>query len=216
MILNLKKKFTLGYVTFHQEDWPQVTTFTYRMRGMSNRTAHHYMRAYQMGLWNRVSSSYYARNDDLCVGAVKRHRRSLNLVNEFIDMYRQRALNFLAIMHYIENTHDGNERAHHLDSDLARFLSENFENGRFANTAIFLFSDHGTRFAAERLTPQGHIEERSPFFAIHLPETYRNSNDRKYQNLKRNAQQVTTCFDVHETVRDLTSCARKMPSAEVN
>ena len=194
MILNLKKKFTLGYVTFHQEDWPQVTTFTYRMRGMSNRTAHHYMRAYQMGLWNRVSSSYYARNDDLCVGAVKRHRRSLNLVNEFIDMYRQRALNFLAIMHYIENTHDGNERAHH----------------------ILLFSDHGTRFAAERLTPHGHIEERSPFFAIHLPETYRNSNDRKYQNLKRNAQQVTTCFDVHETVRDLTSCARKMPSAEVN
>ena len=47
-----------GYMSYQMEDWPQVTTFTYRMRGMSNRTVHHYMRPYQMTVWSRVCNRY--------------------------------------------------------------------------------------------------------------------------------------------------------------
>jgi hypothetical protein len=92
-----------GYMSFHMEDWPQVSAFTYRLRGMSNRTAHHYMRAYQLSLWSRVSSLYFSRLDDFCIGTVKRHRKALSLIEEFIDTYLNRSRNHIAIMHYIEN-----------------------------------------------------------------------------------------------------------------
>lgn len=77
-----------GYMSFHMEDWPQVTTFTYRLRGMSNKTAHHYMRPYQQSLWNRISPSYFSKKDDLCFGNIKRHKRALDLMTEFIETYK--------------------------------------------------------------------------------------------------------------------------------
>ncbi len=119
----------------HQEDWPLVSAFTFRLRGFSNRTAHYYTRAYQMELWKRVSHSYFTGHDDFCVGSVKRHKRTLNLINEFIDIYKNKPVNFISILHYLENSHDGNERAHHMDQDTAEFLDKNFRNGRFKNTA---------------------------------------------------------------------------------
>ncbi len=106
---------------------------------MSNRSAHHYMRTYQSGLWNRVNGNYYSRRDDFCVGSVKRHKRALELVNEFIDTYQNRAKNLLTIMHYIENSHDGNERTNWIDDDIVQFLDTNMKNVRFNNTAIFLY-----------------------------------------------------------------------------
>jgi hypothetical protein len=120
-----------GYVSFHQEDWPHVTTFHYRMRGLSNRTSHHYMRTYQMALWKRLN----LKLGDFCIGSIKRHKKALSLLSEFIDMYQNRAKNWISIMHFIENTHDGNERAHFIDDDLTDFLEEGFNKGRFNNTA---------------------------------------------------------------------------------
>lgn len=194
------------------EDWPQVSAFTYRLRGMSNKTAHHYMRSYQLSLWSRVSGAYFSKKDDFCIGSIKRHKKALNLIDEFISMYENKSKNHIAIMHYIENSHDGNDRANHSDEDLKYFLKTNFENGRFDNTAIFLYSDHGTRFATERLTSQGDLEERLPFFSIYLPQAYRDSNPIKYKNLVKNSQQLTTALDIYQTIRDLTC----LPKSESN
>lgn len=192
-----------GYMSYHIEDWPQVSAFTYRLRGMSNKTAHHYLRAYQLSLWKRVSNAYFSHKDDFCIGTIKRHKKALNLINEFIDTYKTRDKSRIAIMHYIENSHDSNERASHLDADLYEFLSENNKNGRFENTAIFLYSDHGSRFSLERLTPQGYSEERSPFFSVYLPKSFQQAYPDKYENLMRNSEQITTAFDVYATLREL-------------
>ncbi len=202
---------TRGYMSFHMEDWPQVTTFHYRMRGMSNKTAHHYMRAYQLNLWNRVSHAYYTKKDDLCIGSVKRHKKSLDLLTDFIETYKDNSRNHIGIMHYIENSHDGNERANHIDGDLYTFLKENHEKDNFKNTAIFLYSDHGIRFGDDRNSPQGFLEERQPFFSVYLPPEYKKANPEKYQNLLRNSEQLTTAFDIHETIREL-SCIKPKPS----
>lgn len=107
-------------------------------------------------------------------------------------------------MHFIENSHDGNSRSNHLDGDLSNFLKSNFKKDNFKNTAIFLFSDHGSRFGADRTARQGFLEERQPFFSVYLPPEYARENPEKIANLKRNTQQLTTAFDIHETVRDLT------------
>ena len=190
------------------EDWPQVSCFTYRLRGFSNQTADHYMRAYQLSLWKRVSGAYFANVDDFCIGSIKRHKKALNLIEEFSGAYANSK--HIAIMHYIENSHDGNERASHLDLDLYEFLKNNFQNGNFKNTAIFLFSDHGSRFSEERLSPQGDLEERMPFFSLYLPDSYKKANPSKYNNLIKNSKQITTAFDIHATIRDLT-CLGKAP-----
>ena len=112
-------------------------------------------------------------------------------------------------MHYIENSHDGNERASHLDMDLVEFLRSNFQRGQFKNTAVFLYSDHGSRFSEERLSPQGDLEERMPFFSVYLPDEFKQANPEKYANLVKNSQQITTAFDVYATLRELTCLEKK-------
>ncbi|RNA44170.1 DUF229 domain containing, partial [Brachionus plicatilis] len=196
-----------GYMSFHMEDWPQVSAFTYRLRGFSNKTAHHYMRSYQLGLWKRVQNAYFTHKDDLCIGSVKRSKKSLDLVQEFIDMYKTKS-NYAAIMHYIENSHDGNERANHLDQDLKNFLSHNFEAGNLNNTALFLYSDHGSRFGMDRWSNQGDLEERLPFVSLFLPQSFTKSRPDQFKNLQINSQQLTTPFDIHQTIREL-SCTKE-------
>lgn len=194
-------------MTFHMEDWPQVSAFTYRLRGFSNKTAHHYMRSYQLGLWRRVQNAYFTQKDDLCIGSVKRNKKALDLIQEFTEMYQQKA-NYAAIMHYIENSHDGNERVNYLDHDLMNFLAYNFESGYLNNTALFLYSDHGSRFGKDRWSNQGDLEERLPFVSLFLPESYAKKNPERFKNLRQNSQQLTTPFDIHETIREL-SCTKK-------
>ena len=161
------------------------------------------MRAYQLNLWKRVSDSYFAKRDDFCIGNQKRHKKALNLINDFIETYKNRSKNHIAIMHYIENSHDGNERANYLDNDLFNFLSENYKKKNFDQTAIILYSDHGSRFAEERWSPQGYLEERTPFFSIYLPKTYHEKFPNKIANLIKNSQQLTTPFDIYQTLRDI-------------
>lgn len=191
-------------MSFHMEDWPQVSAFTYRLRGMSNRTAHHYMRAYQLATWEKVSGAYFGGRDDLCMGAQKRHKRALNLIDEFMRTYAGRSRPFVAISHYIENSHDGNARANNMDVELKEFLERilNDKNKTvLESTALFVYSDHGARFAAERLSEQGELEERLPFFALRLPDWFKRDNPKKYADFLKNAQQLTTPFDIYATLR---------------
>ena len=205
-----------GYISFHMEDWPQVSAFTYRLRGMSNKTAHHYMRAYQMSLWKKVSHSYFSGKDDFCIGPIKRHKKALNLIEDFMYTYdKSQVHKHIAIMHYIENSHDGNDRANQLDQDLMNFLKRNYDLGKFKDTAIFLYSDHGSRFSTERMNEQGYTEERMPFFSIYLPESYKIENKEKYENLVKNSQQLTTPLDIHATLRDI-ACLDELPVVNPN
>ncbi|RNA13935.1 hypothetical protein BpHYR1_053465 [Brachionus plicatilis] len=117
-------------------------------------------------------------------------------------MYNSKA-NFVAIMHYGENTHGNNAKANLLDDDLEIFLKYNYENGNLDNTALFLFSDHGVRYNSDRQGEQGDLEERLPFFSIYLPQKFKQENKKKILNLFRNSNQFTTPLDIYQTIRDL-------------
>ena len=209
-----------SYVSFHMEDWPQVSAFTYRLRGFSNMSAHHYMRAYQLSQWARVSQAYFAGKDDFCLGPIKRHKKALRLISDFLHTYGDNASsgrNYIAINHYIENSHDGNGRANFLDDDLLSFFEQLFAAGSLANTAVMLYSDHGSRFSKERaINPQAYYEERMPFFAVFLPDAYKRAHPLKYANLKRNAQQLTSPFDIYATLRDLACLGPPPPNAKLD
>ena len=107
-------------------------------------------------------------------------------------------------MHYVENSHDTNERFNWIDNDLFNFLNNGNQKKLFNNTAIFLFADHGVRFTDKRTSNNRYLEERMPFFSIYLPDNYKNRNLLKYNYLKENTNYLTSPFDIYATVRDLT------------
>ena len=159
----------LGYATFYNEDWPHLGTFQYERRGIIKIQFHisflivfikgakkelttHYTRAFQLHLWKLIEFEYYNGRDDLCIGDKKRHQYNLEILNEFMNAYK--VPKFMA-WHYAENSHDGNQRLWLADEELYQFLKNNYEFGKFNNTAIILYSDHGDRFNDDRNGPQG-------------------------------------------------------------
>lgn len=54
------------------------------------------------------------------------------------------------------------------DRDVERMLLE--EEERLQDTFVFMFSDHGHRFDPIRQTMIGRLEERMPFFSMHVPQ----------------------------------------------
>ena len=66
------------------------------------------------------------------------------IILEFKREYKQ-LTNDLAIMHFVENSHDRIEKLNWIDRELYTFLSTGYAEGLFSNTAIFLYSDHGSR-----------------------------------------------------------------------
>ncbi len=198
----------------HLEDWPHVGAFNYRMKGFSNQTCHHYYKHYQMALWDKIKKkiSGFRSFDDLCIGARKRHAIQLDLMLKFKREYNG-LFNSIAIMHYVENSHDRIERLDWVDNDLYKFLSTGFNEGLFNNTAIFLFSDHGSRFTDKRLAKNRYLEERLPFISVYLPQHYREIYPDKYNNLKINSNRLTSPFDIHATVRDLTDLPPISPNS---
>lgn len=190
-----------NYMTFHMDDWPHVSAFTYRMRGFLNHTARHYFRQYHVRLNQRFGGQ--SRKDDFCIGAKKRHKVFLDLLTDYKRTYNNRANN-LAIIHYCENSHDSNSRFHWVDNDLYNFLKNGHQEGLFDNTMILLFSDHGARFVDKRSSTNRYLEERFPFFAVYVPESFKQAYPEKYENLLDNANKLTSPFDMHATIKDVT------------
>jgi hypothetical protein len=66
------------------------------------------------------------------------------------------------------------------------------------------------RFNVKTESPQRYLEERLPYFSIYLPDEYRKSNPRKYKNLIKNANLLTSPFDIYATIRELTCLDEKV------
>jgi hypothetical protein len=122
---------------------------------------------------------------------------------DFKKMYNNR-VNNIAFMHYVENSHDGHTHLNDIDNDILDFLKNGHTTGLFDNTAIFLFSDHGSRFSDKKRAPTGYLEERLPFVSLYLPPKYRKKHEEKYNNLIKNSKTLTSPFDIYATVRELT------------
>ncbi|KAK9884736.1 hypothetical protein WA026_007581 [Henosepilachna vigintioctopunctata] len=80
--------------------------------------------------------------------------------------------------------------------------------GYFDNTIVVLMSDHGIRFGPFRQTYQGGIEDRLPFLFIKVPKQFEKTYPLATANLKWNAEVLTTHFDLHETLLDISSPSR--------
>ena len=136
-----------------------------------------------------------------CISGKKRHQIYLNLVLDFKKKYMHVANN-IAIMHYDSNQKI--EKLNWIDNDLYSFLSTGYYEGYFDNTAIILYSNQGSKFMKKRLKKEQYLEKKMPMAAIYLPEKFINSQPKKYKNLITNSEILTSAFDIHSTLRDLT------------
>jgi membrane-anchored protein YejM (alkaline phosphatase superfamily) len=75
---------------------------------------------------------------------------------------------FFALNWLTELAHDWLSQVSSADNDINKLLQ--MKETQLQDTFLFMFSDHGHRFDPIRQTMIGRIEERMPFFSIHVPQ----------------------------------------------
>ncbi|XP_049866404.1 uncharacterized protein LOC126367053 [Pectinophora gossypiella] len=93
--------------------------------------------------------------------------------------------------------------------DSARFsiyetLLKKLSNSGYLNdTFLILVSDEGIKSGDIRKRKQGRLEQRLPFLYILPPTSLRKKFSLAYENLKENAERLTTPYDLYNTLIDL-------------
>ncbi|TKR68068.1 hypothetical protein L596_024110 [Steinernema carpocapsae] len=184
-----------GYITLYGEDAAQVGTFTYRLKGFKKQPTDHYTRTY----FQKAEPMNYRE----CFGSEPLHKSWLRYAKEFMERYKDTPR--FSLMHHSLLSHDVVDLAQVMDDDFLEMLKSMHEAGDFDNSIVILMADHGNRFAELRATQQGQLEERLPFFGVFLPEKFRESADgrKAFENLKSNAERLSTPFDIHATLMDV-------------
>lgn len=98
-----------------------------------------------------------------------------------------------------------------IDGDLEVYLKRLHSSGALNNTLFLVMGDHGNRFDSIRNTVIGRIEERMPYLAVVVPKALEHFRE----NLKTNAEVLTSWMDVYETVMDVAMLNLEQKSKQV-
>jgi len=194
----------LNYATLFAEDWPLIGTFQYRMIGMSQQPTTHYMRPFQMAMWDE---KFVKQSEKLCLGGQKRVNTMLDYTMDFMKRYSKRG--FFGFSFLNEYSHGIDDPLDWADSELLAFLEKFKENNLHENTILIQFADHGPRFSNVRSTIKGLLGERNPFFAIYLPKLFQQRYADKFEILRSNFDKLVTPFDVFETLKEVLNLEKK-------
>ena len=86
-----------------------------------------------------------------------------------------------------------------------QFFKSLFEEGHLNNSVLVFMSDHGPRNDEIRNTPIGRVEERMPLLSIIIPEHIKRKYPHLEENLQTNENQLTSPYDLHETLMDIAN-----------
>ena len=192
-----------GYVTLYAEDMPQFGTFQLRMNGFEELPVDHYMRPFFQAA---NPSELHENSVKYCLGGAPEHKYVLDYIKQF--MFKYKSVPRFSFGFIGELSHADNNPAQHIDRDLVALLQTLKKNGALDNTLLVVMGDHGARYSKVRHSLQGKLEERLPMMSLAFPESFRKKYPYEMKNLKKNANRLTTPFDVHETLRDLLDTRR--------
>jgi len=113
-------------------------------------------------------------------------------------------------------THQAPNRISLADDDMMGLLDRLHANEHANNTAIIFFGDHGARFPRFRSTLTGKLEERMPFLSISLPKWFRTVHPHLFANIKRNAEMLTSHYDLYPTLLHLVDLTETPPPVKVH
>lgn len=135
-----------------------------------------------------------------CHGATLSFEKLLENMKTIADVFAEETPSYFHFTWSSKLSHDNFNNLQWGDEPLLKFLEHFHSNGYFKNTVLFIIGDHGSRLNGIRSTVQGQIEDRMPIAYIALPEWFKERHKRAYENLKRNANQITSAFDLHKTL----------------
>ncbi|KAI6218669.1 hypothetical protein M3Y99_01695400 [Aphelenchoides fujianensis] len=186
-----------GYATFYAEDYPDFNLFNYLSKGFAKKPVDHHFRPF----WMEVYKSFvYRRSKYLCYNDQPMHSVQLRYFQELVQKYDGKRL-FFALNWLTELAHDWLSQVSSADEDFERFLLDGEEH--LKDAFFFMFSDHGHRFDPIRQTLVGRLEERMPFFSVHVPRRLVAEVPELKQTLEWNSKQLASFFDLYVTMRDL-------------
>ncbi|KAG7295299.1 hypothetical protein JYU34_022304 [Plutella xylostella] len=184
-----------GYRTAYFEDSPEIGTFQMRFNGFCNPPADHYLRHFFL-LANEVDRESAGPYSDqyYCTGDTPTYQLMLDKTEEFMKLEGKK----FAFTFIVEMTHDRGMLST-TDQAVADWLARFQRQGHLGNTLLVLHSDHGPRRESLRRTFTGKLEERLPFLAITLPESYKRSHPEALRQLQANQDRLTTPHDLYAT-----------------
>jgi hypothetical protein len=129
------------------------------------------------------------------------HKYQFNLLRDFQQMHKERPT--ISHLHLSESTHDSINMVKHYDNDLARMFGDLANSGVLNSTMFLLMGDHGFRAPIFAKTRLGKIENNMPGLLVLLPGQLARERPELAGNLRGNAGQLTSHWDVNMMLRHL-------------
>ncbi|CAD5224334.1 unnamed protein product [Bursaphelenchus okinawaensis] len=199
-----------GHVTYYAEDYPDYNLFNYLSKGFQSPPVDHYFRAF----WRQTyESMVYRRSTYLCYNTEPMHNIQLRYLKQFVQGYGGKSP-FFALNWLTELAHDRLSQVSSADPDLASFFNSTVP--QLQDTFLFVFSDHGHRFDPIRQTMIGRLEERMPFFSIHIPSSIKDRIPDIEQVIEHNSKQLTSFYDLFVTLQDINDLNKRNAWSELD
>ncbi|KAL1458550.1 hypothetical protein WDU94_008688 [Cyamophila willieti] len=194
-----------GFRTLYAEDAFHMSTFNYFKSGFKRSPTDYYFHIFSKESENSIGNTKLL-NSNLCIGSQLVFKSILEYTLKFTTVLKNYL--YFGLVWTVSLTHDFLNLPRVGDNILQIFLKNLNKNGNLNKTILILTSDHGLRWGEFRKTYQGHLEERLPFLLFILPEMFKAKYSLAYKNLVYNQHRLTTPYDLHETLLDLSNVTR--------
>ncbi|KAK4880385.1 hypothetical protein RN001_008531 [Aquatica leii] len=191
-----------GYVTAFGEDSAWMGMFNYAKFGFVQQPTDYFWDPFNYQSEKQIGNQH-RMNVDQCVGSREVYTVLLEYITKLVTTMQIHNRPFFGLFWGSSLSHDYLNKPKLGDDHYSKFISNLVSKEFLTNTVLVFISDHGIRWGGIRATYQGRMEERLPFLFIALPEVYRETHYKAYGNLIRNANRLSTPFDLHKTLKDL-------------
>lgn len=189
-----------GYVTCYAEDEPTIGSFNYHKTGFLKTPTDYYLRPFMLAAEKRLKIKTL-NSLNVCIGP----NPTLDYILDYAIDFAYTFNDLLTFSLFWMNSYSHNDLNNPslIDSRMVKFFIDLEKTGALNTTLVIFLSDHGMRFGSIRETYVGWLEERLPFIYFWLPEWFRKIHPDKTEGLLKNAERLTSPFDVYVTLNDI-------------
>jgi len=96
----------------------------------------------------------------------------------------------------------------YMDDPIYRTMRVLSELQLLENTVLFVLADHGPWHGAYLATDAGALERLMPTLFVAFPKSFKRKYPHAFRNMKLNSKRLSTQYDLHETLVDLSDLTR--------
>ena len=197
-----------GYTSFHLEDLEIYGTLNRDKEiGLSQPPTDFYYHGPYMAMWKLhlfnsligKADCYACSQDELI------HVQEFQVIGDFLETYSD--VPNMMFNHLAQYSHNDLNMAKLYDNDLQSMIQSLFEKGALKRTYLMILGDHGFQRGEDPflMTDQGKTENNIPAFYLLPPEKLVREKREMHANLVKNAQRLTSFWDVNQMLRQILS-----------